>query len=217
MTTHCHSLGAAAAADRSPGGRRPASESSARLRMHAERLTAGLARQVKRAFGTPCLANSRALACTRAASVRFTSSVAPKNRSAGVDPSIPGVDAGSCMVDEQTNPLPRVAEVHEDGALPHSRHSVPQKRSILPASAAGAARPRSDGCPAFALLAEGTLATPGDVLRAVVRQHFLRHPDPAMDARSTPAPTRRLAGVQAVAHHVAAVVVEEGDQIDPRF
>jgi hypothetical protein len=56
----------------------------------------------------------------------------------------------------------------------HSRHSVPQKRSILP-KVRGPPRRRHDllGCRVFQLFGEQALATPGHILTAVIGQDFL--------------------------------------------
>jgi len=121
------------------------------------------------------------------------------------------------MVDEQTDPLPGVAEVDEHRALQELAPQCAPEAFDLPERLRPTRRGDDLLDAAFLQLAgEGALAAPGHVLRAVVGQEFRRRP---IGVQRRPHHLdhqgRRLAGVQSVADNEAAVIVHEGDQVHP--
>src|SRR5450755_2529883 len=120
------------------------------------------------------------------------------------------------MVDEPADAALGIAQVDEDGALDAlAPEGAPEAFDL--AQGLRMARGGHDLLDAafVQLLAEGALATPGDILRAVVGEHLFRR---AMrsDGRAQDFEHQRggLTGVQAVADEEAAMIVHEGDQVD---
>jgi hypothetical protein len=121
------------------------------------------------------------------------------------------------MVQEQTDPPLRIAQVQEDGALDAL---TPQRAPEAFDLAQGLRPPRRRhhllDAALLQLLRERALATPGHILAAVVRQNLLGR---AVRGQRRPQHLqhqgRRLAGVQAVADDEAAVVVQKSHEVDP--
>src|SRR5262249_26997451 len=120
------------------------------------------------------------------------------------------------VVDEMADAGAGIGQVHKDGGL----DALAPQRAPEAFDLAQGLRPpwRGDHLADAAfvqLLAEGALAAPGDILAAVVGEDLL---GPAVagqrGAEYLQDQGRRLTGVQAVADQKAAVVVQEGDQID---
>ncbi len=120
-------------------------------------------------------ASSSALAATRSLRACSTSGAAPKNRSAGTRPSIPTVRAPEVVpVDEVADPRTGVGQVEEHGRF----QALPPERAPEPFDLAQRLRMPRCGhdlldAALLELLVKRALAPPGDVLRAVVGEHFL--------------------------------------------
>ena len=186
--------------------------------MHAERLAAHLAGQVERLLRQPVSRQLQGIG--RHTRLQRLLDLGRRSEEAiGRRQSIRSTmrTLKVIMVHEQTDTTLGVSQIDEDCAL----DTLPPQRAPEAFDLSQRLWPPRLGhhlsdAALVQLLAEGALATPGDVLAAVVRQNLLGRPI-GRDGRAQylQHQGRRLTGVQAIADQEAAVIVHKSNQIDP--